>query len=214
MRSNLSTAALVAVAVAGAVFLTGTRATSQTAPMTMRAAFVDLAEIVRKYDKSAQIDRELAAERQRLLAEFQKQADELKRMQADIDILVAGTPEYREKEREIAQAQFMLEYSKKSKENEIRQKAMRKMLLVYTEIKNEAATYARANGLEAVFTVNKGEIEARAPEELPALIALRPVLYWDKSLDITEEILEILNDQLDGPKKPGNEPPGGPSKPK
>ena len=204
MRTWLSTAALIVAAVAGAAIMSGSKATSQSTPQSTRIAFVDLAMVVREYNKSGDVDRELGAERQKLLAELRKEDAEIQKMIADLDLLVPGTREFLAKQREIARRKFELDYKKKEGEAMLRDQAMRKMLGVYTEIKNEAANYAIVHGYDAVLTVSRDEIQARAPEEVPALIALRTVIHWDKSLDITGEILKILNNQQNAksPTKP------------
>lgn len=193
MRSLLSTTALIGAALAGAVLFGGGDASSQDASGASRIAFLDLAEVVRKYDRSSRIDEELEKERLKYDQEFRKLRQELEKKKADLEILVRGTEKYREKREEIAREGFLLEYRRKEAERTLRDSKTRMMLMIYTEIKNEAATYALKSGYQAVMLANDAAIEARAPEEVPALISLRTVIYWDKSLDITDEILEILN---------------------
>ncbi|MHC4473004.1 MAG: OmpH/Skp family outer membrane protein [Planctomycetota bacterium] len=193
MRSLLSTTALIGAALAGAVLFGGGDASSQDAPEASRIAFLDLAEVVRKYDKSSRIDEELEKERLRYDQEYRKALNELNKKKADLEVMERGTEEYREKREEIAREGFLLDYRKKESERKLRDSRTRMMLMIYTEIKNEAATLALNKGYQAVMLANDAAIVARAPEEVPALISLRTVIYWDKSLDITDEILEILN---------------------
>lgn len=58
------------------------------------------------------------------------------------------------------------------------------------------AKYANENGISLVHALHVLEIDAaqaKNPEQISAAIASRTTLYWDERIDITDEILTILN---------------------
>ncbi len=183
---------LVAVALLGAFFVGNRIAVSQAVTPAARIAFVDVAQVFQKYDKSNQIQQQTQASIRQVEADLRKQFDELRKVRGDLDLLVPGTPEFTAKKREIDFMGFKLEYAEKESKQAILTAAVKKMNLVYTEIRNEAENHARRNGLHAVFMYNAQSIEARSLEELQILIASRPLIYRDKMMDITEPVLEAL----------------------
>lgn len=183
----LGVVALLAAFVAG-----GRIAVSQAVTPAARVAFVDVAEIFQKYKKSNDIQQQTQAAIRQVEADLKKQFDELKKVRGDLDLLVPGTPEYTAKNREVDFGAFKLEYAEKEAKQAILAAAVRKMNLVYVEVRNEAENHARRNGLHAVFMYNAQQIEARSLEELQILIASRPVLYRDSMMDITQAVLDAL----------------------
>jgi Skp family chaperone for outer membrane proteins len=192
MKFAKSPIVLVALGLLGA-FLLGSRiAESQAVTAPARIGFVDVAVIFQKYSKASDIQMKVRADLQILEADLRKQFDELKKKRADLDLLVPGTPDYTSKKRDLDMDAFRLEYAEKESKQAIISAAVKKMNLVYTEISLEAENYARRTGLNAVFMYNKQTIEARSPEEVQVMIASRPVIYRDKTMDITDAVLAIL----------------------
>lgn len=187
---TVRTSALAALLVATVLVPAGA-ARAQDAGV-VRIAFVDVAEIFQKYKKARDIEQETRLELEKVDAELREKFEQIEEMRDELDLLVPGTTEYREKARQIDFEAFKLEYREKELKRTILENAVKKMNLVYTEIRRECENYARKNGLAAVLMYNAQEIEAKSLDELRVLIASRPVLYRDKGLDITEEILKSL----------------------
>ena len=94
-----------------------------------------------------------------------------------------------------------LDYDQKAQKEAVQRSLIKRMTQVYTEIKSESENFARRSGINGVFMVNEIQMEPRNRQELQMLIASHPVLFWDKPLDLTDEILRILNeDSEDAPK--------------
>ena len=192
MKSNKIAILLVVVAVVAASVGGAKIASSQAVPAA-RLAFLDVAEIFQKYQKSSDIQQAVRVDIQRIDQELRKRFEELKRQQGDMDLLVPGTQEFNEKKRALDFEAFKLEYEEKEKKGQVLQAAVKKMSLVYTEIRNEAENYARRNGYHAVLMYNDQQMEARSLEELQVLIASRPVIFRDQMMDVTEAVLQILS---------------------
>lgn len=175
-----------------AAFLAG-NAASQATFEPARVAFVDVAFLFQNYEKAAKIQQEVRAKIGQIDEQLRRRFEELKKARADLDLLVPDTQEFNEAKMRIDEAEWRLGYDEKRLKRGVHDEFIQRMSLVYKEIRSEADNYARRNGLNAVFMVNETEIAARTQEELMAVIASRPVLYHDKTLDITQHILEVLN---------------------
>ncbi len=182
----------IAILVAAVAFSVARPAASQNAP-SGKIAFVDVARVFKEYKKAGDVNQMTRTEIQKLEAELRGRFEELKKLRDDLDLLVAGTPEYTQKKQTVDFESFRLEYEEKTRKQAIMDGAMKRLNLVYREIRTEAENYALRNGLEAVLMFNDQEVEARSPEELMVIIASRPVLFREKARDITDSILQILN---------------------
>jgi Skp family chaperone for outer membrane proteins len=195
MRPLRSLTLVFFLAATGAFFLGSRVATSQAVPPA-RVAFLDVASIFQRYKKAAGIQQQARAEIVQLERGVRQRLDKLNQDRTELeDLYLPGTSEYREKKKKVDMETMELKYDLEDKKQQILETAVRKMNEVYTEIRNEAGGYARRNGFHAVLMLNETDIEARTMEELQVLIASRPVVFRDKSLDITDAILEILNEE-------------------
>ncbi len=201
MKPARKTLILVTAVVGGALLAAAAPAVSQAVFAPAKIAFVDLPEIFKKYDKANEIRTWANRQIQAIDQDVRKRLEDLRKEQSELDILVPGTREYREKKRELDRKAWELKYDEQERKRAVGEAAVKRMNLVYREIRREAANYARNNGLSAVFMYDAREIPARSPEELQAMIATRPVLFRDQALDITPSILDVLQK---GAKEAGN----------
>jgi Skp family chaperone for outer membrane proteins len=192
MKRLLAVVPVGAVLAAAVFALLPRNATSQGAPPS-RIAFVDVARIFKDYKRASEVQQETRTEIQKVEAQLRERFEALKKMRDDLDLLVPGTPEYEQKKRDVDFEAFKLEDEEKQVKQKILENAVKKMNLVYTEIRREAENFALRNNLEAVFMMNDQEIDARSLEELQVLIASRPVLYREKARDVTDAVLQVLN---------------------
>jgi Skp family chaperone for outer membrane proteins len=192
MNSARTTLIILIAAACGAILFTAVPAISQGVSAQSKIRFVDLSVIFNKYDKANGIRSWVNSQRQVIDLAKRDSANKLQKQVADLEILVPGTPAFAAKKRELDRLDWELRYDDNEKRAALGRAAVKRMGLIYTEIRREAQNYARRNGLTAVFMVNEQDIPAQSPEELQAMIATRPVLYHDKALDITTQILGIL----------------------
>ncbi|MEN8149923.1 MAG: OmpH family outer membrane protein [Planctomycetota bacterium] len=202
------TLVLAAMLVAGA--LAGTAA-SQAVFAPAKIGFVEVTKVFQGYRRVGEIEQRAVEDIKRIDEALMVRFNELKKRSAELGILLEGTAEYRKLQRELEREKFQLEWDQKDQKEAVARAHVKGLSQIYTEIKNEAENFARRSGLNGVFLVNVVPREPRNPQELQMLIASHPVLYWDKGLDLTDEILKIMNGDLpekpvDEPEKPGDKP--------
>jgi Skp family chaperone for outer membrane proteins len=180
------------VALIGVGVLAGT-AVSQANFESARIGFVDVAEVFKQYSKAAAVEEDARKQLRNVDVQLRDAYDDLKKKKDLLDALIPDSQEYRDKKQEIDFEAFKLDYQEKQSKQQILENAAMRMNMVYTEIRNEADNYARRNGLDAVFMVNAKQIEAKSLNQLEMTVATRPVLYWNKSYDVTKPIIETLN---------------------
>ena len=195
MKSLRFTAIVLLAAVAGAAVFSRV-ATSQATFTPVKVAFLDVSEVFRKYKKARDVNQQVQREMLAVDKELRKRAEELIRKGEELrDLYDPNSVEFLESRRKLDFEEFELKYDQKTRRRAILGAAVKRMNLVYTEIRREAENYARRNQLHAVMMHNDADIEARSLEELQLLIASRPVIYREKGLDITPHVIEVLNKQ-------------------
>jgi Skp family chaperone for outer membrane proteins len=168
-------------------------AASQAVFAPAKIAFVDVGRVFKDYAKARDIQEQVQKDLLEINKGLAGRVEELKKRRGELELLLPGTPEFRQKQRELDREAFGVEWDEKDQKTALERALVKRMSHVYTEVKTEAENFARRNGLAAVYMVNTHEMGARSQEELQVLIASRPVLYWDKALDITDEVLRVMN---------------------
>ncbi len=128
--------------------------------------------------------------------------DELTRLNAKLKQHTPDSEAYKKTEDELRQKRADLETWKRMKNEEVLSDATRLMREIYQDIETGAADFGRKNGYALILKEDDLNLaEATIPEQLSVNIALRKVLYYDPSLDITDALLKHLNESYDARKK-------------
>jgi len=178
--------------------LWGTPAPAGQAPV-LEIGFVDVERVIQEYKKTREITRELdkrISEEKRLLA-ARKEAlrhkmdalDALELEADDLDAMVKGI----QLKKEIALETVDIELSEKHALIQLEQGLVLHIKKVYSEICREAEAMARERGLKAVFMVANSKIEGRTRSQVNSEILVRPVLWFDPSLDLSSAMILRLN---------------------
>jgi len=169
-------------------------AASQARFTPAKLAFVDIGRVFNEYAKASDIQQQVKDELRSINKALADRVEELRKRRGELEIALPGTPEFRQKQRELDRAAFALKWDEKDQKGALERRMVTRMSHVYTEILHEAENFAVRNGLQGVYMVNTIDMKARTRAELQLLIASRPVLYWEKGLDITDDLLKVMNE--------------------
>ncbi len=142
-------------------------------------------EIERINTEMKKADEEFAAKRDQII----KQMEQLREQYQE------GTPDYERQEKAIAEADtnFRLELVKKRKEfDETRAGVIYK---IYTDLNTLIKYYCEQSGASMVLRVNREQMDPKKPETVQMVMA-QDVLYYQQSADITQWVLDALNQRL------------------
>ena len=116
---------------------------------------------------------------------------------ADMELLVAGTEEYEKRLEDLDAEAWKIDYDGKRGRQRIERGRTALLRALHVRMLSVVGNLARKRGYELVATKNDGLIEMMRLETMDqflAMVATQAVLYGDKSLDITDEVLkELLN---------------------
>jgi len=167
---------------------------SAPSPPSARIGFVDLDEALRGHGRVKADLEELGKTLESKFGELRARAEEARKQGNDLAILSRESEEYYQKRRDLDAEAFKLEADKKHLERLQAEREEAIKLGAYEDIRRAAAEVALARGLDAVLRVDKTEpAQARSLEERSQRAGRRMVLSFRPELDITPEVIRLLN---------------------
>lgn len=135
-------------------------------------AYVDLSRIFSEYQKTKDYDKVLSEKEGAFTAERQKKVDEVKSLQDKMNLL--NDKEKESKKPELEDKIKTLQAFDQQKQTDLRKEQDEKMKEIFKDIEGAVKQYAEKEGYSFVFND-------------------RVLVYQNKSFDITEKIIDILN---------------------
>jgi Skp family chaperone for outer membrane proteins/uncharacterized coiled-coil protein SlyX len=159
----------------------------------VKAGIVSIRKIFRDCKKSAKYRDESNAERQRIQAELNKLDSEIKAQQAGLQTLKNGSENYMAQVKEILEKQGSLKALEQFHKQQMSLKEQKKTEEIYTDILRITGAVAKQKGLDLVFEISVPELPASSPTELELSMGMHKLLYSDGCIDITDEVMTILD---------------------
>lgn len=145
---------------------------SAYAAQTEKLAYVDLSRIFSEYQKTKDYDKVLSEKESTFTAERQKKVDEVKGLQDKMNLL--NDKEKEGKKPELEDKIKNLQAFDQQKQTDLRKEQDEKMKEIFKDIEAAVKQYSEKEGYSFVFND-------------------RVLVYQNKSFDITDKIIDILN---------------------
>ena len=155
-------------------------------------AVIDISRIFKEYP--AFID-EMERLKRRVEDEDAKMKLRANELQADVDVLKslkAGSPEYKTKEKDIAEKRAQMNIDVQVQRKEFLQQEAAIYHEVYERVRQEVNAFATQVGLAAVIRYSGEVAEADQPDQVLRQIQ-KDLVWFNPGLDITNQILANLN---------------------
>lgn len=176
----------------------------------VRVAVVNVAEVSEKYQKTTDLEAFFDAQR----TQFQKARDEQKQKiermtKALQEELKPGTPEFRERARQITMMDAELKWFVESEGQRLEEGLKSSLRGIYDDMLVVIREVAEAHKLDMVVASDRmPDALPESPNQLRQQILLQKVLYWTPRVDITAEVVQRVNQRYQAnPQKPTMEPP-------
>ncbi len=124
---------------------------------------------------------------------FKARDEELKKAAADLEVFSPDSEEFKSKSRELDRKRLEFQQDFEEKDRERLRRITDSQKAAWDQASAAIAEYAKAQGIEVVLQLRKGDFAGKTQEQVSAEMYLRDVLYADPALDITSTILSILN---------------------
>ena len=197
MKHRLPVAAAAVLAVTATVALVGGRAWSAPeAARPLRIGVVSLTRLWDGYQRRLFLDSKLIQFRQTKAQTLQEKKDEVDQLRQKIELLAPGSTQRQEAEGELQQKQVEGRTLAELSAKEVARRYFEYWDLVYNDIRAAVQQVAQAQGYDLVFKTVESQSRTTSTRELQGKIEGRTVLYAAAELDLTEEVLTVLNENF------------------
>lgn len=185
-------------AVLAAVFMLGVShsivfAQGQPAPTAgPRLALLDVSRIFKNHQRFKSMMEDMKADVERAEAQVKAERDTIGKMAETLQDLRKGSPDYKQMEEDLAKRQADMAVRVNLQKNEFLQREAKIYNAVYQEIWQATDYFCKQHQIDMVLRFNGEEVDVDRPDSVLTHIN-KPVVWYDRGLDITDAILTDLN---------------------
>jgi hypothetical protein len=167
---------------------------SKPAQRPTKIALLDVNAIVKQSKSHKQKMEALKKEADEADAKMKEQADLIRIMMIQLKDMEKGTTEYAELEEKIARANAQVNMEAQPMKRDFLQRESKTYLLTYLDINDAVEKNARDNQIDMVLRFADDPVDSNKPESILAAIN-RPIIWYDKKLDMTPAILKVFEEK-------------------
>lgn len=163
-------------------------------PTPAKVAVCDLVNVFKNYKKVEKLNTQLQEKERELKAEEDRRVKMVSDLSEEIKALAEGSPEYEKRAEEILRRRFELDGWKKTNETLLLKWHYNATRQMFEEIQAVVKQVATERGYDLVLFREADNYQAANTNELlEEVVARRKVLYSNPSLDITQDVLALVN---------------------
>ena len=155
-------------------------------------AVIDVTYILEHYSRLKQAMEVFKRDAQAAEDLLKKERDGIAKRAERIKTFKPGSPEYKAEEEAITKAESDWKLKVAAQRRDFNERESKNYLYAYRELAAAVKAYAERNGISLVLRFNGAPIDPNN-REMVQMEVFKMVMYFDKSIDITEPILEDLN---------------------
>ncbi|MFW5682147.1 MAG: OmpH family outer membrane protein [Phycisphaeraceae bacterium] len=184
----LSAVALIVLGFAGAY------AQNRMAAEPVAVAVVDLEELLENLDERTEREADVARERERLQQEAEQKRSQVQQIRNELDMLKAGTSNFREKQAELEQAAIELNVWTQYQQQRVNRETGLMIEDLYRKCLDAVEAAAKDAGYDMVFFKESSpDFDYENPQQLSAQITVRKLLWSSDEVDITNDVAQRMN---------------------
>lgn len=159
---------------------------------TSKIGVVNMVEVFGEYKKTKEYEKLLENDKKKEELKIQAIEKEIKILMDEIEALDKYGELRREKSERLAILSSQREYRAKNWNNWIKNKVNKHTVTIYNEIREAIEQYGKDHGYTCILKADP-KLELEPEESASEKINIRTVLYYDQSINLTEEIIKVLN---------------------
>jgi Skp family chaperone for outer membrane proteins len=186
-------AGIVSVALAALVSATASaQAPAQPVAPAVHVAVVDIGNIFKNHSRfKASIDK-LKDEAMTARNGMKAEEERIRGLMEQAKGLNVGTPDFKRLEKEITQAQGELQVNVQLQNKDFAEREGKVYMQCYEEVEKAVTQFARQHRIAVVHRVDAEPLDTSNPQNILREIS-KPVVYYEAGIDITKDILSMLN---------------------
>jgi outer membrane protein len=173
--------------------VSGNTVSAQDAAAPSRVGLIDMAHVFKNYEKFKALRDDLKNEITSSDNQAKAMATRIKTVQDQLKTFNEGSPEYLEKEKELAKSASDFEAFRKVAQRDFLRKEAEIYKTVYLEVADAVKLYAQHYKYAVILRFNREDIQTSSNPEEVLQSMNRQVVYFYAKDDITESVLQYLN---------------------
>jgi Skp family chaperone for outer membrane proteins len=202
MKKNVSYLFIsFAVMAAVVLFIRSGNAAQKNSPVPTKVAVVDIVKVFNDYQRTKEINERLNKEQVELQNQRKQKIDRVEALKAQLDSLHPDSKDYYQREKELLELSIELKNFTDIKAEEVKREFRVMTEDIYGEMIKTIESVAKDAGYDLVLYLDLMDIHGDSFPALLEKIRERKVLYSTKEIDITQNVLDNLNQtyKLKGP---------------
>jgi len=162
---------------------------------THQVGLIDMAHVFKNYDKFKSMTEDMQGDAKKAQADAEAMVEQMKQVQTKMQSLQEGSEDYIKNETQILTLQTKLESFRKVQQREFLRKEAEIYKTVYMEVQEAVQKYAKYYKYTLIIRFNRQSVDAAEnPQEIITSMNRQVVYYRDQD-DLTDPILNFLNDE-------------------
>jgi Skp family chaperone for outer membrane proteins len=157
-----------------------------------RLALLDVSRIFKSHVRFKGMMDDMKADVERAEAQVKSERETINKLAERLQEFRKGTPDYKQMEEELAKRQADLAVQVQLQKNDFLQREAKIYHNVYQEIWQVTDYFCKTNRIDMVLRFNGEAVDVDRPDSVLTYIN-KPVVWYDRGLDITDPILQELN---------------------
>jgi len=196
MNKNITLVMVLAVLTAfgSGWWLSVSHAADKVSPPPAKVAVVDIVKLFNEYQRTKEINERLNKEKLELQNQRKQKLDRVEALKGQLESLHPDSKDYYQRQKELLEVSIDLKNFTEIKTEEIKREFRVLTEDIYNEMLKLIEQVGRDMDYDLVLYLDRMEIQGE--DSFPALlekIRQRKVLYSAKHVDITDNVLEVLN---------------------
>ncbi len=181
---------VLVVAFSAVLFTTQVGAASDDAG---KIAVVSIPKIMAQSKYAATMQEQIVQQKNSSMAELEKLRTQMEAVRADMDTRKPGSAEHSKLRRELIEKRAVAEVHKEYLQEELMLQNKLSMEMLYARILEAVREIAQAKGIELVLDCDEVQLPSPSVSELTMMIQTHKVLHYAPSLDITDEVIKLVD---------------------
>ncbi|MFK7758398.1 MAG: OmpH family outer membrane protein [Phycisphaerales bacterium] len=187
--------------IGGALALRAGASSARPPAQPTAIAVVDIVDVIAGLDEPAVLEEQLNSRRELRQRQLDEIVEELKILEADLQMLTRGTDEHREKLREYLEKQAVAKARREVLSQIVSIDLGSVRAGMYMKVEQAIADIANRDGYDIVLM---DDSQFPLPENAPdadvyRAIITKSVVYRHESIDITQQVITLMNNEFNSP---------------
>ncbi len=160
---------------------------------SLKIGVVDMSRVFDAYKKRGDYNSALEEFRRQKAQEIESRREEINRLRDRIQLLAPGSEERKNEEENLSKKRLEFETGARLAAREVDEKYRDFLAEIYGDISDEVRRFGVENGYDLMLKTEALQTDTSSTAELKLRLSIQKILYYSSQLDVTEQIIEVLN---------------------